>query len=69
MNRAATAAALGAIAAQSLSEARSIEESLEPLDDPINPLDAETLMWAADYRLSAGACIAAINHLNGVSPE
>ena len=64
-----TLAALGAAAAQCLSKARAIEESLVPLDDPINPLDAEALTWATEYRLAAGACVAAINHLNGVSPE
>lgn len=69
MNRAATAAALGATAADLLSLARTLEAAVQPLGDPIDPSEADHLAWADEARVSAGACVAAINHLHGVSPE
>lgn len=69
MNRADTILALGATAADLLSLAGSLEEACNPPGDPLTAVEADELAWAAEVRESAGACIAAINHLNGVSPE
>ena len=69
MNRADTILALGATAADLLSLARTLEETVEPPGDPNDPVEANHLAWADEARVSAGACVAAINHLNGVSPE
>ncbi|WP_448252863.1 hypothetical protein [Ottowia oryzae] len=61
--------ALGDTAADLLSMARTLEETALPPADPIDPTEADQLAWGSECRYSAGACIAAINHLNGVSPE
>ena len=69
MNFAQTIAALGATAADLVSLANVLERTVEPPSDPIDPCEADQLAWAEEARVSAGACIAAVNHLNGVSPE
>lgn len=66
MNRAATITAMGECAAELLSMARQLERDA---GDPVDALSADMRDWAAEARVHAGACLAAINHLNGVSPE
>lgn len=69
MNLESVIDALGATAADLVSLANVLERALEPPSDPIDPCEADQLAWAEEARFSAGSCIAAINHLNGVSPE
>ena len=66
MTRNDTTHALGATAADLLSLASQLERDAAV---PIDPITDDMREWAAEARFSAGACIAAINHLNGVSPE
>lgn len=66
MNRAATTTAMGECAAALLSMARQLERNA---GDPVDAISADMLDWASESRSYAGACIAAINHINGVSPE
>lgn len=57
---------LAEAAAGALSLARQLERDA---GDPVDALSADMRDWAAEARVHAGACLAAINHLNGVSPE
>ncbi len=61
--------ALGATAADLLSMAGQLERDSNVPDEFDDPALYDMRQWAAEARFSAGACIAAINHLNGVSPE
>ena len=66
MTLTSTIAALGTTAADLLSVAKQLERDAAGSIDPITD---DMRRWADEARVSAGACIAAINHLNGVSPE
>lgn len=55
-----------ACAADQLSLARQLERDALGAIDPITD---DMRKWAGEARVHAGACIAAVNHLNGVSPE
>lgn len=66
MNLIATTATLAEAAAGALSLARQLERDA---GDPVDAISADMLDWASELRSYAGACIAAINHINGVSPE
>lgn len=66
MNREACIEQLSACAADQLSLARQLERDASGCIDPITD---DMRAWAGEARVYAGACIAAINHLNGVSPE
>lgn len=61
--------ALGATAADLLSMAGQLERDSNVPDEFDDPALYDMRERAAELRFSAGACIAAINHLNGVSPE
>lgn len=69
MNRIDTIHTLGATAADLLSLAKVLEATVMPPSDPIDPSEVDQLAWANECRVSAGACLAAVNHLNGVSPD
>jgi hypothetical protein len=64
-----TIAALGACAAEQLSTARQLERDSDISVELNDPMQDDMREWAGEYRVFAGACIAAINHLRGVSPE
>lgn len=66
MKRTDTIDALGATAADLLSLASQFERDAAGCIDPITD---DMRQWAGEARFSAGACLAAINHLNGVSPD
>lgn len=66
MNLHTTIATLQEAAAATLSMARQLERDA---GDPIDAVSADMLDWAGEARVHAGTCLAAINHLNGVSPE
>ncbi|CAM5787628.1 hypothetical protein ACFOHU_08070 [Ottowia pentelensis] len=60
---------LSAAAADMSSMARTIELNTALASAVNDPHEADQLAWAGELRYSAGTCLAAINHLNGVSPE
>lgn len=55
-----------ACTANQLSLARQLERDAS---GDIDPITDDVRTWAEEARVYAGACIAAVNHLNGVSPE
>lgn len=66
VNLLATTTVLSEAAANLISLANQLERDAP---SPGDPVFIDMHCWAAESRTYAGACIAAINHLNGVSPE
>lgn len=63
MKREEVIAALGELAAEMLWYARG------GFEDAVRHADPETFEDALEDTFLAGLCLAAINHINGVSPE